>query len=131
MTERPRLRFFLDQGVPNSVGRAFEESGHYVIYGNRVLMPRDPDQKVCVDAQANNCILVAVDRDMRRIAKENGVSQSRFAALSFVHLMCNEVAAAQRVREAMSLIEHEWTVPGDRLRRLHVEILPALIRTRR
>ncbi len=130
-TERVKLRFFLDEGVPNSVGRMLEGFGHTVTYGNKTLTPGTPDLVVCLISMVDEAILVAMDKDMKRIAKANRVSTSQFAKLSFVHLDCPEINAAERVRQAMGLLEYEWEQSENAVRRLHLVIGASVIRTNR
>lgn len=131
---RPRLRFFLDEGVPNAVGLVLEKARHKVHYLNRGdLLPRgSPDQLVCALAVQNGAILVAMDSDMRTIARGSGVVGSVYARLNLLKLSCAEPDAAARVREALSLIEHEWHVnEGAAGRRLFIEVKTSVIRTNR
>lgn len=100
-----------------------------MIYGNQALAPRTPDPVVCLISLKENAILVAMDKDMKRIAKKNGVSSRKFSRLSFVHLECLEIHAANRVKEAMSLLEHEWNRSENAVRRLHLIIGMGMIRT--
>ena len=119
----PPLRFFLDEGVPDSVGRVLREGGHEVIVLREAMARGAPDVLVCAVAEANDAILVALDGDMREIARSHGVSKGRFRRLSLVKLSCPEPQAAARIREALSLIEHEWAVSQTKAaRRLFVEI---------
>ena len=130
MTERPKLRVFLDAGVPDSVGDAFRNAGHEVLLHRDHLPERTPDQLVCATSVVNDCILVAFDADMRQIAKQHGISKARFKDLSLIKLSCLEPDGAARVSTAMSLLEHEWNYnEGKEGRRLFVEIQAAVIRT--
>ena len=122
---RPNLRFALDEGVPNSVGRILEAAGHEVRYLNTgVHIPRgSKDDLVCAFALINDLILVAMDGDMRAIAKGHQVGSRRYARLSLLKISCEEAQAAARVRACMSLIEHEWqATEGTAGRRLFIEI---------
>jgi predicted nuclease of predicted toxin-antitoxin system len=65
IAERPRLRVFLDAGVPDSVGDVFLKYGHEVIYHRNALPEKTVDKLVCVTALAREAILVGIDRDMR------------------------------------------------------------------
>jgi predicted nuclease of predicted toxin-antitoxin system len=128
--ERPVLRFFLDEGVPDSVGHAFMEAGHEVGFLNKTTARGSSDRLVCVIADINNAILVALDGDMRRIAQEYGVTRRTYLKLGLIKLSCYEPDAAKRVLWAMSLIEHEWQITeGREGRRIFVEISDHVIRT--
>ena len=130
--DRLPLRFFLDEGVPDAVGRAFRELGHEVILHREALAAGVSDPLVCAAAQANDAILVAYDKDMKKIARRRGVGAGRFARLSLIHLRCPEPTAASRIEQAMSFIEHEWSVsPTPDLRRLYVEVGAGFLRTNR
>ncbi|MBD1544700.1 DUF5615 family PIN-like protein [Roseibium aggregatum] len=129
------LRVLLDAGVPASVGRAFIDAGHFVIYHNDVLAEKTPDDVVCAAALSNNAILVAVDGDMKQFAKQYGGQSARgkrFANLSIIRLRCNEVLASKRISQAMSLIEHEWDFSIlKKARRMWVDIAAHSILTNR
>ncbi|MEF2071895.1 DUF5615 family PIN-like protein [Consotaella aegiceratis] len=126
------LRVFLDEGVPDSVGRMFAKHGHTVIYLRDAIAKGSPDLLVCAAAEANDAILVAIDADMKQIAKRHGVGNGRFKKLSLIKFSCTEPQAALRLEQAMSLIEHEWTISKAKAaRRLYVEISSSVIRTYR
>lgn len=130
MPDRPTLRLFLDEGVPDSVGHAFLEAGHQVHFLNRSLARGSSDQLVCTIADINEAILVALDGDMKRIAQGHGVGSGRYLRLGLIKLSCFEPDAPARVRAAMSLIEHEWIVTeGQEGRRIFVEISDRVIRS--
>lgn len=128
----PKLRVFLDEGVPVSVGHAFETAGHGVIYFHEAATKGSPDPLVAAVAQANDAVLVALDGDMRAIARQRGVGKRRFRRLSLIKLSCRESRASARAAEAMSLIEHEWRVAGKTGdRRIFIEIGDGFIRSSR
>src|SRR4051794_34088889 len=110
MAARSSLRLFLDEGVPDSVGRIFMEAGHEVAFLNKMLARGASDHLVCAIADINEAILVALDGDMKRIAQGYGVGSSKFLRLGLIKLSCFEPDAARRVREAITLIEHEWSI---------------------
>lgn len=134
MIGRNPLRVFLDAGAPESVGHVFAQRGHTVIYHREILPERSPDDIVCAAALANDAILIAVDGDMKRLAKRYGSTptSARFARLNLIRIGCNGALTAQRVDQAMSLIEHEWAFSEAKTaRRLWIDIGPHLIRTHR
>jgi Domain of unknown function (DUF5615) len=132
VTRKPKLRFFLDEGVPHAVGRKLTDSGHEVIYLQDATASGSPDQLVCAVAQANEAILVALDGDMKQLAQRHGVGQRRYRRLSLLKLSCREPRAADRVGTAMSLIEHEWKFSdGNSDRRIFIDIGDTSISTKR
>lgn len=128
--ERPKLRVFLDEGVPIAIAAVFRAHGHEVVPFEGTVKRGAEDILVCAAAEANDAILVAFDRDMKRIARRHGVGRERFKRLSLVQLSCPEPLAAERLEAAMSFIEHEWTVSGrPEDRRIHIEIGLQVLRT--
>ena len=126
------LRLFLDEGAPRSVGLFFKENGHDVTYMQDEMARGSPDLLVSEVALRNNAILVAVDRDMKRIASRHGIWSSRFRRLHLLQFLCLEPQAVHRLREALSLVEHEWEIAQRKVaRRFWVEIGDSFIRTRR
>lgn len=120
---KQRLKLLLDEGVPDAVGREFERAGHEVHYLRHVIATGSPDELVCVAAEQNDAILVACDGDMKQLVKRFGVGNGRFKKLSLIKISCESPAAAQRIKAAMSLLEHEWTISSGKIaRRLFVEI---------
>jgi predicted nuclease of predicted toxin-antitoxin system len=129
---RPRLRLVLDEGVPVNVGRTFEAHGHEIILFDDIVKRGSDDALVCAAVQANQAILVALDGDMKHIARQRGISQERFKRLSLIKLCCPEPMAHKRLELAMSFIEHEWNVSAVKLaRRLFVDVGTHVLRTYR
>ncbi|WP_183211634.1 DUF5615 family PIN-like protein [Brevundimonas variabilis] len=132
MTAKQKIRFFLDEGVTRAAARVFEDAGHEVIILQEAIVPGSPDPLVCAAAELNEAVLVAHDGDMRALASRRGVSNRRFRTLSLIKLDCRESKAPQRLKEAMSLIEHEWAVGnGPRDRRIFLVIGNEAMRTHR
>jgi predicted nuclease of predicted toxin-antitoxin system len=127
---RSILRLFTDEGVPDSVGDCFAAYGHHVIRLRESVATGSPDPLVCAAAEANDAILIALDGDMRALAQRHGVGQRRFRTLSLIKISCKVTRAGERVKAAMSLIEHEWSYSaGQPDRRLFMEIGSDVIRT--
>ena len=126
------LPLFFDEGAPRSVGRFFENHGHSVTYMQDVMERGSPDALVAEIAQRNDAILVAVDKDMRQIAKQNGIGGTRFKRLDLLQFRCSEVEALQRVTDSYSLVVHEWqTVTAREEARFWVEVGSSYIKTHR
>lgn len=129
-----QLRTFLDAGVPDSVADALRQQGHVVILHRDALPEKSTDEVVCATALANGAILVAVDADMKQMAKRYGVTPKgdRFDKLSIIRLCCNETLASKRLDQSLSLIEHEWKFAAAKTaRRMWVDVGPHFIRTHR
>ena len=86
MTTKLILPLFLDEGAPNSVGTFFKGQGHSVIFLEEALARGSADILVAEVAVRNHAILVAVDTDMRQIAKRYGIGSTRFKRLNLLQL---------------------------------------------
>lgn len=130
--EQPVFRVLLDEGVPVSVARTFEQSGYEAIRHGDVLAPGSDDFLVAKAAQVNEATLIAIDKDMKRIAGRYGMADSKFERLNVIKIGCSEPLAAARIGQAMDLITLEWRYRCElRGRRLYIEIGPHWIRTYR
>jgi predicted nuclease of predicted toxin-antitoxin system len=127
------MRLFIDHCVPESVAKEFEAAGHEVFRLREKTAPDSPDALVAAVSQANDAVLVTMDNDFKAIVARIGIGQRRYRTLSLIRFeKCRESQAAGRLREAMSLIEHEWSFSsGKRDRRMFVVIGGASIRTHR
>ena len=72
------MRFFIDQCVPDSVGRTLREAGYETILLREKIPTNSPDTLVAAVAEANNAILVTMDGDFKKIASQYGVGRGRF-----------------------------------------------------
>lgn len=133
MTALPAMRFFLDEGVPRSVGRLLESRNYEVIYLEQKIAKGSKDTLVAAVAEANDAVLIAFDADFKSLASRTGIGQRRFKRLSLLRFeKCRESAAADRLGKALSLVEHEWAMGnGEKDRRMFVVIQDSTIRTHR
>jgi predicted nuclease of predicted toxin-antitoxin system len=127
------MRFFVDQNVPDSVGRFLKSHGYEVILLRDRIPTESPDTLVAAVAEANNAVLVTFDPDFKALASRIGIGRRRFTKLSLIRFeKCRESQAANRIEAALSLIEHEWAFENSsRDRRLFVVITAQTIRTHR
>ena len=105
----------------------FLSRGHRVIHHGDALANGDADELVAATAILNGAALIAVDRDMRRLARRFGSPSGggRYDRLHLISVTCNEVLAAKRLDQALSFIEHEWQVACAKTAgRLWVDIGP-------
>jgi len=127
------MRFFIDQGVPDSVGRFLKGRNYDVTLLRECIATNSPDALVAAVAEANGAVLVALDADFKALATRTGIGRRRFKKLSLIRFeKCRESQAALRLEKAMSLVEHEWAIGGsDRDRRMFVVITADTIRSHR
>ena len=124
----------LDAGVPVSIGDNFSNAGWKVIYYNDVLAEKVTDDVVCRTAIFNKAALVAVDKDMKQLARRYNKKRQKnqFAKLDLIMFGGSNVKAVKRSEQAISLIEHEWEYANSKpARRLWIEIAEHHIRTER
>lgn len=116
------------------MGAVLIEGGHDVIFYRDILPEGTPDLVVAATALENNAILVAIDNDMKRIARRYGMTtqEDRFARLSLIHVCCDEVMASKRLKQAISFVELEWAFSQEKAaRRMWVDIGPHFLKTNR
>lgn len=94
------MRFFLDQCVPDSVGKVLEAAGHEVIYLREALAPDAADPIVALAAAENDAILVSFDSDFKWIVSRGNVSNRRLKKLSRISCKCGYPRAAERIEKA-------------------------------
>jgi predicted nuclease of predicted toxin-antitoxin system len=124
------MRFFLDHNVPASVADVFIAAGHEVIVQKEAIAPDAEDPIVALTAAENAAILVTFDKDFRALAGRLGVGNKRLRKLSRIQMRCKEPDGAQRLKEAMSLIQHEWDFAQKRVdQRIFIEVLGLGIKT--
>lgn len=124
------MRFFLDNCVPDSVGRVLERADHEVVFQRDVIPADSPDLLVALASVENDAVLVSSDRDFKAIASRFGVSQRRLRRLSRIHLRCAEPKAAERMKAALSFIEFEWAVAQSSAdERMFIEIQTNALKT--
>lgn len=126
------MKFFIDHCVPDSVGRVLKEAGHDVVLLRERLAPDTPDPLVAAAAEMQGAILVSIDSDFKKLAPRANLGQRRFQRLSRIALTCGEPQAAARMKQAISLIELEWSIAQQsRDPRMIIEIGRTVIRTLR
>ena len=127
------MRFFVDHCVPESVAKLLEESGYQAIRLRDRTAPDSPDALVAAVSEANNAVLVTMDGDFKSIASRSGIGNRRFRKLSLLRFeKCRESDSANRLKAALSLIEHEFDYRnGAKDRSMFVVITYETIRTHR
>src|SRR5438128_11026411 len=98
------LPLFLDNNVPDSVGRYLQRRGHSV-HRQRFHIPADsPDPVVATTAMESGRILVTQDKDFN----SQRFQQERFERLSRVSLSGPSHTLLDAMKEHVHLIEYQW-----------------------
>ena len=99
-----KLHLFLDNNVPDSLGRYLQRRGHSV-HRQRFYIPADsPDPLVATTALEAGRILVTQDRDFN----SQRFQQARFARLSRIGLSGPGQTLLDALKQHMHLIEFQW-----------------------
>ena len=99
-----KLHFFLDNNVPDSIGRYLQRRGHSV-QRQRFYIPADsPDPLVAATALNAGRILISQDRDFN----SQRFQQDRFAGLSRLALSGPGPTLIEAVKQYIHLIELQW-----------------------
>ncbi|MFC6048045.1 DUF5615 family PIN-like protein [Methylobacterium hispanicum] len=124
------FRVLLDESVPVSVAALLRRLNYEAILHGDVLFQGADDALVAKTALLNHAILIAIDKDMKRIAGRYGMADQKFQKLHLIKLGCPEPMAASRIEQALDLILLEWSYCCEKpSRRLYIEIGPHWIRT--
>lgn len=117
------MKFFLDEGVPRQLGQELRAAGFDVIEFREAALPGAADNLVADIAIANDAILVAIDRDMKEIAKARGISNKRYKNLSLLAFRCREPEAIRRLPVVIPFIKLQLDQTSGRPgRRLFIEV---------
>lgn len=126
--EKPTIAFFTDQNVPDSVGATLLQAGHGLTRLRDVMDTKTADPVIAVACAQSGHVLVSHDPDFKAIAKRLKITQRQYHnSLHRVHMRCPEPRSAQRIRDALSLIEFEWTLVQED-RPVVIEITDVAIR---
>lgn len=99
-----KLHLFLDNNIPDSIGRYLQRRGHSV-QRQRFHIPADsPDPVVATTAMKAGRILVTQDKDFT----SQRFQQERFAALSRISLSGQSNTLLAALKEHLHLLEFQW-----------------------
>lgn len=102
-----KLRFFLDQNVPDSVGRYLQGRKHSVLRLRHHIPDDSPDPVVGMTALEADRILISWDRDFN----SQRFRQPRFAVLSRISLSGDGSTLLAAVKEHIDLVEFKMPKP--------------------
>lgn len=102
------IPFFMDNNVAESVGKALEKENHEVMRLRKCMAPDSTDPVVAIVCVENERVLITHDKDFKAISKRLALTKRKCRLLHRVALHCSEPNAANRINEALSVIESEW-----------------------
>lgn len=106
---RTRIPFFLDNNVPDSVGTVLQDSGHDVTRLREVMDRESADPVIAIACARGGQVLVTHDRDFRSGAERLNISRRQYReSLHRIQLRCPEPKSAERIIDALAVIEVEW-----------------------
>jgi hypothetical protein len=101
--QQNRLRLFLDQNVPDSIGRYLRGRGHSVFLLRHHIPDDSPDPVVGMTALQDQRILVTCDRDFNA----QRFRQDRFAELSRISLCGPGPQLLTATKEHIAVLEFQ------------------------
>jgi predicted nuclease of predicted toxin-antitoxin system len=125
------MTLLIDECVPHSVARVFEERGHTVILVTERLGAQSPDPLIAVAGDRLEAIVVTWNhKDFKtlsaRIPQDNVIKFRKLGRISF---RVNESRGAHRARELIEWIEFEYAQVQKRAdKRLLVEVTESTFR---
>lgn len=99
-----KLHLFLDNNVPDSIGRHLQRRGHSVFRQRHHIPADSADQLVALTAMKADRILITIDRDFN----SQRFHQPRFANLSRISLSGPPHTLLDAIKEHLHLIEYHW-----------------------
>jgi predicted nuclease of predicted toxin-antitoxin system len=124
------IPFFMDNNVAESVGKALEAEKHDVVRLRDCMAPDSTDPVVAIACVESSRVLITHDKDFKAISKRLLLTKRKCRLLHRVSLRCSEPNAAARMKEALSVIESEWSrtrASGSKMQMI-VEITEVAIR---
>ncbi len=121
-----RMLLLIDENVPDSVARFFQERGHDVRLVRELFLGGTPDPVIARLGDQMEAIIVTWNhKDFKRLAARVPVGEStRLRHLGRINFRCNEAHGRRRAEELIDWIEFECAqVQQRRDRRLMMEIL--------
>ena len=103
--KRVKLRFFLDNNVPDSIGRYLQNRGHSVLRQRFHIPHNSPDPLVGITALQAERILVTWDKDFNSQAFRH----ERFDNLSRLSLSGGGATLLEAVKEHIDLLEFQFS----------------------
>lgn len=125
------IPFFIDNCVPASVNKMLSEAGHTVVSLRDAMPPDTKDPVIAIACADSAQVLVTCDKDFKNIAKNLKVTQGAYWKLHRISFRCPDPRCAERMKQALGLIEWEWRRGKNGEEQMVVEISDVAIRVLR
>ena len=127
------MDFILDENVPKDVADMLLGHGHTAVFIRDYVPPGSPDPLVATVAEHLNAVLISFDGDFQHIAPRVPHGQrARFKSLSRIWMRCFEPDGADRLKEALSLVDTEFTLAQQKAdKRMLIWVGSSYLRTDR
>ena len=120
---RPPIRFFTDQNVADSAGNALKCRGYELVRLRECMATDSKDPVVALTCLHGGYVLVSHDTDFKAVAKRLAMTQRYYRQhLHRIDLKCTEPEAANRLAEAIGIIENEWSLACEKKLSMVIEI---------
>ncbi|MCW5575930.1 MAG: DUF5615 family PIN-like protein [Burkholderiales bacterium] len=111
MSSKVAIPFFTDQNVPESASQFFADMGHPIVRLREVMAITTPDPVIAVACSQSGQVLVTHDTDFRQASKRLKITQREYREkLHRILLSCDFATDVDRLKDAWSVIEHEWSL---------------------
>lgn len=127
------MDFLLDENVPKAMADMLIRHGHTAVFVRDYAPPGSPDQLVATVAEEINAVLISFDGDFRHIAPRIPKGQQmQFRKLSRIWMRCFEPDGADRLEQALNLVQFEFGLAQQRAdKRMMMQVGTSFLRTDR
>ena len=108
-TRSPRMRLLIDENVPASVARFFEERGHEVLYVRDLFPAGTPDPVLATIGDRLSAIIVTWDRDFDDLVRRIPAGgKARFRRLGRITFSCDAAKGRALLERWIKSVEFHY-----------------------
>ncbi len=108
--EKPSIPFFTDNDVSDAVGDFLLDWGHECKRLRDVILADSPDPIVAATCRQSGMVLITHNiKHFKTIVKAHEINRREADSLCRIELGCKQIESVNRLRAAISIIEHEWS----------------------
>lgn len=108
------MLLLIDENVPNSVAKLFQDRGHEVRFVRDLFPAGIPDPVIATIGDKLSAIVVTWDRDFEKLVQRvpEG-NRTKFRRLGRISFRCNEVRGRQLLETWIEMIEFHYAQCAD------------------